>query len=327
VQDSFAEHTFEKAYDLWISEHIPFISPRTLRDYKQYANPLLIFFGKLQLRHIGIGTVRGYQAWRWKRAEPITGEMGSKYTHAAETVRIKNEINCILKPILREAGKWEELEKKKFKHLPVPREGSGTPLTTPEQSLVLEVAFSKKKWLLTAHCQRIMYRTGTLFGELRKVRRKHVDLKHGTVTITEGAKNSGPRLRTVTLVPSALESMQWILDRWQEKGGTSPEQYILPHRIKGFETPMTSTYRSWVAIVDATIAKHPSNAELINKLEQTRQCDGRTSAACLLLKNPKLSLPTIEKALGWTPSSAMRKRYNRVELDDQREALNTLEAS
>ncbi len=156
------------------------------------------------------------------------------------------------------------------------------------------------------------------------MRRKHVDLERATVKIVEGAKNSGTRMRTVPLVPSALESMRWIIDRWKDKGGNDPESYILPHRktLRTHERPMGSIHRSFVAIRAEWVRRSPQTAK-----EDTRQCDARTSTACLLLKNPKLSLPTIHKTLGWMPSSRMRDRYNRVELDAKREVLRTLEDS
>lgn len=330
MEDSFADLTFTDAFPLWLYNHTPSIAPNTLHYYKQYGNALLPFFGLMILKDIGIGQVRGFQRWRSHQyAYSETPELSldspvlnSRFRHAAGNVRIKNEINCVLKPMLREAGKWAEIEEKKFKHLPVPREGSGVPLTREEQAGILAVGFSRKKWRLPTHCLRIEYRTGTGFGELRRVRRKHVDLARATVQIIEGAKNSGIRVRTVPLVPSALESMQWIIDRWKELGGHDPESYILPHRkaFKTLDRPMGSIHRSFVAIRAEWVRQSPDTSK-----SETRQCDARTSTACLLLKNPKLSLPTIHKTLGWMPSSRMRDRYNRVDLDAKREVLRTLE--
>jgi integrase len=325
MQD-FTELPFYEAFPLWFEAHKPTISERSIYDYKQYGAALTAFFGVLQLKNIGNGQIKGYQRWRNKDYAHESKQPFVKYQHAARSVRIRSEINCVLKPVLREAGRWAEIEEKKFKHLPVPREGSGTPLTLDEQDAVLEVGFSNKKWMLAAHCQRVMYRTGTLFGELRKMRRKHVDLKHGSITILEGAKNY-QRERTVRLVPSALESTTWIVARFEKMGGLSADQFILPHRKKGLYFPMGSTYRSWCAIIDAAIAKYSDNLELVYKLQHTRQCDGRTSAACLMLQNEKLSLPVIEKALGWTPNTHMRKRYHKAAQNIQYEALMTLEKS
>lgn len=332
MREDFAALTFEQAFPRWLEAHTPYISKNTVHYYEQYGAALMPFFGSFKLKNIGIGEVRGFQRWRSHvfedndTAELPLGDplLDSKYRHGAGNVRIKNEINCVLKPMLREAGVWAAIEEKKFKHLPVPREGSGVPLDRNEQAQLLAIAFSKKKWLLAAHCLRIEYRTGTGFGELRKVRRKHVDLKGATVSIIEGAKNSGVRVRKVPLVPSALESMQWIIERWEKFSGSdrNPESYVLPHRkaLKTLDKPMHSIHRSFVAIRAEWVRKHPDTAKL-----DTRQCDARTSTACLLLKNPKLSLPTIHKTLGWMPSSRMRDRYNRVDIDAKMEVLKTLE--
>lgn len=321
MQEDFAGLEFPYALNIWLETHRPYITERTYRDYCQYGDALAAFFTSLQLRHINIGTVRGYQIWRWKRGERLLGETHGKYLHSAETVRIKNEINSVLKPILREAGVWQEIEQRKFKHLPIPREGAGAALTKEQWRRIFEVAFSHKRWHLAGHCLQIMFRCGLGFGELRRVRRKDMDLIRGTLRILEGAKNSGMRARTVALVPSALESARWLVERWLLLGGSDPESYLLPHRAtyhKELDRPMASINFAWNQIKAEWQKKYAHEID-------PRQYDARVSAATLLLSNPALSLPTIEKALGWTPSSAMRKRYHRADLDIQRDALNTLE--
>jgi integrase len=322
MPEDFAELPFTTAFDKWFKAHKPFVAESTQQDYYQYGRALCAFFQEMPLRMILSGAVRAFQMWRWKRGEVRPDDPQCIYTHNAETVRIKNEICGVLKPMLREAGTWPEIVKRKFKHLPVPREGSGEALSLEEQRIVLKVGFSRKRWLLAAHCQRVMYRTGSGFGELRKLRRRDVDLARATITIINGAKNAGARVRTVTLTASALESMKWIVARWERLGGSDPEQYVLPHRTKGLGHPMVSTYCAWCAIVEEAIRQNP---HLKDKLERTRQYDARPSAATILMKNEKLSLPVIEKALGWTPNSLMRKRYNRAEHQVLRQAMDTLE--
>ena len=310
--------TFNEAFILWFDQHQQFISERTRRDYLQYSAPLSDFFGQLALSDITVGTVRGYQSWRSKR----TGSPapGARFMHMAGNVRIKNEINSVLKPILREAGIWKDIKEKKFKHLPVPRDGSGIALSKEQWAQIFEIAFEHPGWHLAGHCLRIMFRGGFGFGELRKARRKDLDLDSAKLRIVEGAKN-GERVRTVNLSPSALESAKWIVERWERLGGVSGEQYLLPHRrAKELERPMVSINFSWNQIKSEWAIRQPKQAR-----PETRQYDARVSAASLLLSNPKLSLPTIEKALGWTPSSAMRKRYYKPEQDFLREALLTLE--
>ena len=93
------------------------------------------------------------------------------------------------------------------------------------------VAFSKPKWRLAAHCITIMLSTTMGFGELRQLRRRDVDMKRQCITVREGAKNEA-RERTIPLNVTALESMTWILERWEQLGGNRPEQYILPHHAR-----------------------------------------------------------------------------------------------
>lgn len=332
MREDFSALTFLEAFPRWLKAHTPYISKNTVHYYEQYGAALMPFFSSFKLKNIGIGEVRGFQRWRSHVFEdndtaelPLGDELqNSKYRHGAGNVRIRNEINCVLKPILREAGVWADIESKKFKHLPIPREGSGMALSKEQWREIFDIAFSNPRWHLAGHCLRVMFRGGFGFGEIRKLKRKDVDLTKGTIRIIEGAKNGGSRVRTVALVPSALESVEWIVKRWKILGGESDDQYLLPLRAtyhKGLDKPMTSINFAWNAIKREWHSR--SKVVTLNP----RQYDARVSAASLLLSNSKLSLSTIEKALGWTPSSAMRKRYHRADLDNQRDALITLEDS
>jgi integrase len=324
MQD-FTELPFAEAFPLWFETHKPYISPRTISDYDQYGKALIAFFGPLQIKNIGIGQIRGFQVWRSRiHRGQFIGPLESKYQHSAANVRIKNEINSVLKPVMREAGLWSVIIKdRKFKHLPVASEGSGIALPKEQWAQIFIIAFEEKRWMIAGHCLQIMLRGGFGFGELRKVRRRDLDIEGAKLAIVEGAKN-GERVRTVNLVPSAVASAKWLVERWERLGGTSGDQYLLPHKStianKTFNRPMVSINFAWNAIKKEWMVRQPKQAR-----KETRQYDARVSAATMLLKNPRLSLPTIEKALGWTPSSAMRKRYYRAEQDMLREALNTLE--
>jgi integrase len=331
MEDSFAELTFSEAFPLWFYNHIPSISPNTQHYYKQYANALMPFFGPYALKDIGLGQIRGFQRWRSNQYDysetleiPLDSPLlNSKYRHAAGNVRIKNEINCVLKPMLREAGQWAAIKEKKFKHLPIPREGSGIALSKEQWGQIFTIAFEQQRWMVAGHCLQIMLRGGFGFGELRRARRRDLDIRGSKLTIVEGAKN-GERERTVELVPSALESAKWLVARWEKLGGKTGDQYLLPLRstIKNctLNRPMVSINFAWNAIKKEWTARHPDQAR-----GEARQYDARVSCATLLLVNPKLSLPLIEKALGWTPNSNMRKRYHRATQELIREALLTLE--
>jgi len=50
------------------------------------------------------------------------------------------------------------------------------------------------------------------------------------VTVNGGTKNDY-RIRTIPLNPVTLDSMRWIVKRWEKLGGTEADRYILPHRV------------------------------------------------------------------------------------------------
>jgi integrase len=311
---------FSTAIHLWLEQHKVQIAERTQRDYEHYARTLVDYFGDTPLSAIGIDAIRGFQDWRWRNGTSTGPD--SKFKHAAASVRVKNEINCCLKPLLKEVGLWE-VAAKRFKHLSVPRDGSGCALTAEETTQILTTAFSTPRCTLAAHLLVVMYRTGTCVGELRKLRRRDVDLEAGTISVVLGAKNSGERVRRLALVPSALQSMRWLVQRCTRLGGSKGDDYLLPFRGGDFSRPMTSIYRSFISIRAEWIRRYDPPQDK----RRLRLYDARVTVASTLLANPNLSLPTIERTLGWAPSSAMRKRYFRCETETQRSALATLEAA
>lgn len=321
VEDALSALPFTAAFDVWLQAHTPFIQPGTIRSYKQYGEPLKEFFAERQVKAIGYSGVRAYQLWRSRETE---GEIKG-YAHGAGNLRIRNEINGVLKPLLKEAGCWEEIKSRRFKHLPVSRDGAGTFITPEEQREILGVAFSMPRMKLAGHILMLMSRTGCGVGELRKLRRRDVDLENGKMHIVLGAKNAGARVRPLTLTSSALLSMRWIVKRWELNGGQDRNDFLLPHRAliksRTFGQPMSGIYRAWTAIRKEWIRRFPARSPRC----RLRLYDFRVSVAVRLLQNGKLSLATIERALGWTPSSRMVSRYFKPEEQVLRDALNTLE--
>jgi integrase len=321
-----ARMPFDAAFPAWLRAHKDVISERTARDYWQYGSALSAYFGCRRLCDLTTEDLRGFQAWRFSQG---TGSgPDSKYRYSAGAVRVKNEINGVLKPLLKESGAWDAISHR-FKHLPVSRDGAGCALAPQEVEQLLTVASSRPRWKVAAALLKIMYRTGTGVGELRRLRRRDVDLDAGTISVVLGAKNSGARVRKLALVPSALAAIRFLVKRWKQKGGVFPDDFLLPHRsglksdaLCDFTRPMAGIYGAFVAIRREWIRKCKPPAEK----HRLRLYDARVTVASMLLSNPSLSLPTIERTLGWSPSSAMRRRYFKADTETQRAALNTLEA-
>lgn len=187
------------------------------------------------------------------------------------------------------------------------------------------MAFTKKKWLLAAHCMVIMMNTTMGFGELRKLRRHDVDMERCCVTVREGAKNTY-RQRTIPLNSKAKESMDFLLARWQKLGGSDDEHYILPHRPRGERAPHWRKTIPWI-LTEPTSAMCSAFRSIRNAagLPHFRIHDCRVQAITKLLSNPAVSLQ-VSKEIAGHISEAMQSRYSIQLFNTKKAALDTLDA-
>jgi integrase len=301
VSTQLSQCIFPVAAQRWLQEHQRYIAARTQRDYRQYISALLPFFGELHIHEIHVGHLRQYQDWRSQKAC---------------ATRVNMEMST-LQQILKEANVWTPIAPL-YRPLPVPREGAGRSLGPDEEARFYAACFKKPRRALAEHCAIVMLNTGCGFGELRSLRRKDVDLKAKVVYIVNGAKNT-QRVRPVPLTSRALQSMGWIVDRYEALGGSSPDDYILPHRCnKGrgapdFAAPITSIYAAFKGILkDAAI-------------EHFRLYDCRVTVATKILGSG-VPLHTSQKLLGHV-SQAMQRRYYKPDLDALRSAVAVLDTA
>jgi len=173
------------------------ISSQTLQEnYIGALKVLRPFFGEVLLRDITITDIRRYQAERGKKAGPYL---------------LNSEIS-VLQMIMKEARCWKQIADL-YKPMRVPKRRAGHSISAEEERILREVAFSRPKWRLAAHCMMVMLSTTMGFGELRHVRRQDVDLKRKSILFRDGAKNDY-RDRTIPMNAAALDSMLWILESW-----------------------------------------------------------------------------------------------------------------
>jgi integrase len=210
------ECPFSAAAWTWLQSHRPYIRPSTFRVYKQYCNSLSAFFQELPLGQFHIGNVRSYQT-----------------TRKAGATRINAEVSA-LQMILKEVGGWEKI-KSLYRPLPVPKRKVRQNMSEEEEKRLIACALdaSKPKRLLAGHCLIVMANTSAGFGELRHLKRQdvHLDEDRPFIEVNEGTKNDY-RIRLIPLNYLALRSMRWIVRRWEQLGGSEPEQYILPHHAR-----------------------------------------------------------------------------------------------
>jgi integrase len=291
---------FSEASAFWLEQHKRYIKPNTLRNYQAAVKLLIASLGDVIIKDIQIGHIRAYQVERGRKAGAYL---------------LNTEIS-VLQMVLKEARCWKPIADL-YKPLRVPKRRGGHSISADEERILREIAFSRPKWQLAAHCMLVMLSTTMGFGELRHVRRRDVDLKRKSILVRDGAKNFY-RDRTIPMNAAALDSTLWILERWERLGGYSDSEFILPHRprkLKGpwiFTEPMGSIKTAFTAIRKAS------------GLPQFRIYDCRVQAITKLLSNPDVS-PQVSKEIAGHISQAMQDRYSIQQYDTKLAALEALE--
>jgi integrase len=296
-----ASLTLAEAGPKWLLEHSRLLKSNTTRNYQAALRLLNGSFGNLCLRDIDVAHFRSYQQAR--------GEAAGGYL-------VNGELS-VLQMIMKECGEWDRI-KAFYKPLRVPKRRGGHSISADEERLLREVAFSRPKWRLAAHCMMVMLSTTMGFGELRHVRRRDVDLKNRSLLVRDGAKNLY-RDRTIPMNAAAYDSMCWILDRWEDLGGKHEAEFILPHRPRVpqgpwlFDEPMLAITTAFNRIrAEAGLAKF-------------RVYDCRVQAITKLLSNPKVH-PQVSKEIAGHISQAMQDRYSIQQHDTKMAALEALES-
>jgi integrase len=299
--------TFSQAAGRWLQEHRRYIRPSTAGCYEDALKPLGLFFGAQRLDVIEIKHVRAYQDYRSAQVTTLT----------------TNRELGVFQLVLKEFEQWARLGSR-YKPLKVEPHRSGHSLTREEEEHLKTVAFSKKKWRLAAHCMVLMMNTTMGFGELRKLRRKDVDMERGCLTVREGAKNEY-RHRTIPLNAAARESMEYILKRWAEIGGSNSEHYILPHRPRGKQAPHWRKKIPWI-LDEPTTAMNSAFRSIRNAagLPHMRIYDCRVQAITKLLSSPQVS-PQASREIAGHISQAMQNRYSIQTFSTKKAALDTLD--
>jgi hypothetical protein len=142
--------------------------------------------------------------------------------------------------------------------------------------------------------------------------------------VREGAKNLY-RQRTIPLNAAACESMEYILKRWAEIGGSSPEHYILPHRPRGKQAPHWRKKIPWI-LSEPTTAMYSAFRSIRNAagLPHMRIYDCRVQAITKLLSSPQVS-PQASREIAGHISQEMQNRYSIQTFSTKKAALDTLD--
>lgn len=288
----------------WLDTHSRYIKKRTIQGYEQNIKTLGLFLGEVLLQDIHIGTVRAFQEDRSKRA------------CATRT----NAETSVLQMILKEAELWDRIGPL-YKPLPVSKEKVRQNMSADEEEKFLSVALKKPKRRLAGHCLIVMANTSMGFGELRHLRKCDVFLSHSVdgdelpfVEVNGGTKNDY-RIRSIYLNSLALKSMRWIMHRFEELGGSKPEDFILPHRSRtrggpvDFTEPQGHIYRAARGILADAGLSHLDPYDM------------RSHAITKLLEDPNVSDQMYEEITGHR-GKAMRRRYSKQRMENKKKALD-----
>lgn len=310
-----ASLSFVAAVDIWLGNHAPYIKRSTLRVYRQYARVLADFFGEVPIGKIHIGNVRGFQHWRLQAAGPL---------------RCNAEVSSVLVPILKEINLWRSISDV-YRPLPVPKRKIRQNMSETEERRLMAVALdsSKPRRLLAGHCLIIMANTGMGFGELRHLKREDVLLNEDRpiVTVNGGTKNDY-RIRTIPLNFFAKRSMKWVLHRWEDLGGSEPDQYILPHHARRsadeqkspghnrksppiFTEPMGHIYRAAREILKEASLSHLDPYDM------------RSHFGTKLLADPDVSDQMFQEIFGHS-NTRTRDRYSKQRIEKKAVAIDRL---
>ena len=130
-----ASLTLAEAGPKWLLEHSRILKSNTIRNYNASLKPLNRFLGTICLKDIDVGHFRRYQEAR--------GDVAGHYM-------INGELS-VLQMIMKECGEWDRI-KDFYKPMPVPKRRGGHSISGEEERTLREVAFSRPKWRLAAHC-------------------------------------------------------------------------------------------------------------------------------------------------------------------------------
>jgi integrase len=287
---------FEDAAQVWLESRFPYLSPKTVHEYKGHIRILAKFFGRTDLKQIHAEDIRSYQRMRMAVCGP----------HA-----INHECS-VLQQILKRAQVWDRIAWD-YQALPMPKEARGRALSPDEFQCLFRTGLSNPAWRPVCITAMIAINTTAGPKEILTLRRKDIELENRVIRVQpEGAKNSH-RVRVIPLNDMANEAILMALELAGQKGSYLPDHYVFPFRVgKGaaydptrHQTTLTT---AWLKMVKAA------------GIKQFRFYAMRHHAITNLLQDPGVSEETVEAICGHV-SRKMKKAYSHIRIEVKRSAV------
>jgi integrase len=289
---------FDEAAALWFESRKPFLSARTIEDYRSYIKILSLFFSETTLAQITGDHVRAYQDMRQRRA-------------GASCI---NKECSILQQMLKRIGRWHEFTYD-YQPLPLPPQSPHRALTPQEEDRLYRIGTTNPHWDVAYCAFVISINTTAGPGEIRHLRPMDIDHEKRTMRVQpEGAKNEH-RIRVIPLNQSAWRAVEYLMNRAQKLGCNQPHHYLIPFRIKKGTYDPERPAKGW---------RYALNEMLVVADINISAYSFRHHAITKLLENSEVSEETVE-ALAGHVSHKMKKRYSHTRLHVKRAAVEALE--
>jgi integrase len=205
--------------------------------WHENTRPLAAFFGARPLRKIAAEHIAQYQ------------------TSRADVGRAPKTINgeiAVLRQLLKAAKLWYRF-REDYVAVPNTKPPAGRALTEEEQRRLFDVASRTPRWVYAYTAGILAFYCGLRACEIKALRWKDVDLKHGLIEIRRSKTPAGWRTPTLNRVCLTVLSDLWA--RAAELDFTAPDHCVFPRHARNHKLdptrPVTSWRTAWRAMLKA----------------------------------------------------------------------------
>lgn len=208
------------------------LKERTHETDANYLKQLEKFFGKLRLRDITPGHLRGYQIARLHNLVRIGGNEIHPWTKPAGHSIINHELS-VLQRILQHCRLWARIKPYYFP-LRTPKWSPRQVLSEDDEERFFKAAAADPECGLAYWIAAITTNTSASGIELRGLRLRHIFLRDANdiseIYVPEDAVKNDSRPRKIPLNPLAKWAVEQCYKRALKLGSCEPDHFLFPYR-------------------------------------------------------------------------------------------------
>lgn len=208
------------------------LKERTHETDENYLKQLEKFFGKIRLRDITPGHMRGYQIARLHNLVRVAGEEIHPWTKPAGHSIINHELS-VLQRILQHCRLWARIKPYYFP-LRTPKWSPRQILSEEDEERFFKAAAADPECGLAYWIAAITTNTSASGIELRGLRLRHIFLRAASdiseIYVPEEAAKNASRPRKIPLNPLAKWAVEQCYKRALKLGSCEPDHFVFPFR-------------------------------------------------------------------------------------------------